>query len=577
MEELRILSRTTEGKSKIRTDEGFYRQLGELLSRSQVAKEVDDGIATLANLFSEDSGDGAVLKLCLANVAIFDGIIGRLRARQSFVYCSVCITNCWKQGAQHRQALVKLGVLEALLTAVDKNASVCVQAMSALRGMLEDTEEGDGISIVIKATDIERICSLISDSDSSDPQRAGALRLLITGPPFVLLKSVEASGSGDVKEMFSTSIVKGLQSPKLEDSTIVDVVDFIKATHPTHEWLCRALVAKSGLIPALKTLMVARKADTSSPVLLSIADLFASLTASQPGSEDVFVGIFEQDLDDLWQDLITSASAMIPHEASKRVRDQSLVLPHAKLRLSLLTATLHVSTSESRSRRLVSKQVHQLVSDIAIKYMEYDVEAVRCCANILRNLTLANSRTVILETALPATVSALLRSQDHHTAFIAAGIFRLACSRSGRADRDSWARLVVDGRDLLAMLSLDLTRIHPHTRVELARALAALMEGITAFEGSVPALETVQAVKFVAFLFEAPQPELHLEALQGLDGLPEEFLKALPSFEIEIVPGTRLVQRLKDIHVANRDDLDVKRVAVAASCQKLLLRMGVEV
>jgi len=192
----------------------------------------------------------------------------------------------------------------------------------------------------------------------------------------------------------------------------------------------------------------------------------------------------------------------------------------------------------------------------------------------LKNLTLADSRTIILDGDVTGLVNSLLKSADHNTSYIGAGIFRLACSRSGKTDIDSWSRLVVNGHDLVSILSIDLVHTHPHTRVELARSFASLMEGLRNFSGSVPALETTQAVKFVSFLFEAPLPELHLEALNGISGLPDTLLQTIPAFEIEIVPGTRLIDRIKAIYASSKDDLEsIQVLTVSTEAEKLLKAM----
>ena len=570
MEAYRTLSRTKEGRDQI------HQHLQEIIhsilnfvdvSSSYAEKDVDDAIATLANLFSDDGEDGKVLKACIHEEKLFPTLFQRLKQYINFPCICICLSNAYIQSKSHRTYLKSQGIFEMFFYAI-KHDKFGFQALGALIALfnLEDDKEN---SYEVSEEQLHQVCEI---SNSTIQRNASqAFKLLVCNNQFFKA----TLGNVEDLQLFSQTFLKGLTRNRRSLAENLEIFSSHLSESPAFLYYMQT---NSTFYECLMNLLPTL--ETNSEVLHTLLEIFTKIITSTNKEvvNIVFEHTFNQEIDVILLDIVTTSSTFIPFEKDKRVTDQSVILPHAGTRLLSLTNISTISSNEARARHLLHRNAHLVVFNIALNYFDYDYEATRACLGILKNLMLADSRQVVMDCNITAfTASLLLKSQDHNAGFAVSGIFRIACSRTGKTDFDSFSKLAISGNDLIQILSVDLVKIHPHTRVELARAFASLMESIGHFSIPVACLETTQAVKFVSFLFQAPQPEIQLEALHGLCGLPTPLLQALPSFELEIVSGVFLIKRLKHIYSESKDSIDsMTLLNVAASCEVLFKKMGIE-
>ena len=566
MEAERALSRSFDGRQLL------LQKLDPLLLEvynvveAKVSGQSVDAIATLANLFVNDV-DGVVLRGCMkATPQLLPSIVGRLREGVDLACTYICLTNCWKQSEEHRKYLLDLDIFDGLVDSLIFDRFT-IQGINTMRIMIEEGEE-KVIDNIINNTElanrVEKLFFRLCDEEQKNE------KLVLAARKFLLASSLLLD-IAEKKNNRLNDVVKICMASRMSNAE--ELLDFLCEYVSPKESYVRVFIQANELWEFLHSVLFqGQNCSTNDPKVKRAAE-FLSVATRQVGDDQVFK-IFSLGIDRLLVRLVEKASDQIPADPQLRVRDQSQVLDHAITRLASLTTLLQLSTTEPRSRHLVEGNVHQIAARIVYEYADYDLEATRIASTLLKNLALADSHAVVELGNLTQIVSKLVKSPDQHTSFIVAGIFRIVSHRCGRTDIHDWSKLSSDKTSLLEILSLDLTKVHPHTRVELARALASLMTEFSEFGANAPALETAQAVKFVAFLLQAPQRELIQEGLKALLGLTGSFIAAIPSMDVEIVPGLLLHTRIKELGEEHRDSLETSSVAIAKSCEELISKMN---
>lgn len=301
-----------------------------------------------------------------------------------------------------------------------------------------------------------------------------------------------------------------------------------------------------------------------------LAGEVCALTTTAPCPDSVFETIFDLNLDKIWIRACETASSLIIPTNDVEARER--IMPHANVRLFLLASICNSAGNEARARRFVQNQTHVLCETIAKQMWNFDLEATRGAMNALRNFVLASVYHVVADCDVLGLAALVVKSRDHNSSAIAGAVFRIAASRQCKVELKSFLKMTNSPDHLISLLSLDLTKTHPHVRVELARAFAVLMECLKLHGVSVPALETAQSVRFVAFLLISLDHSLQLEALNGILGLPDRLFGALA--ELEIVPGTGLSARVNEIYKECNEDLQSLSLAeVASACRMLIEKM----
>lgn len=509
MEALRAQSRSPQGRLEI------LLRLDQFLQ--SVSLRDADGVAVLANLFSDDgsckllagvTGESDVLRQLVSQLPVVVDSNPAL-----FLSTSVCLGNAWSQTPRHRQALRERGLPGVMVGLLGdaKFGSLVRRGMVTMHSL---EESGDWTAFTTQEMEV-----LLEDS-----------QLVLCSLSFV--KSAGASHSQRAKMQH----LLAQQSPPLLLGEAI-------AELPPHELF--ELVLESG------------------EVMQSLAkhpELLVQLLSGNTQDDRLVDQAIAKHIPQQLVQLVADTSAQIPFQESQRVVDQQLVLPFATTRLHCLTALSLLSAKGERYAKLLVRELSAPMAKLCLDYCSYDYEATRAGALVLKHTSLADPACFLREVpGVTALVAVLIKSQDHHTSFIFCGIFRTVCAHASR-DAESFA-LVTSSKDaLLDVLSVDLARLHPHARVELARAVSSLMR---ASSPNKQVVETVQAVKFASFLLASQSPELHLECLAGMANLPGGVLAALPRFEIEIVPNMPLVGRIGEIGATTAD------AQVAKTCQQL--------
>ncbi|KAH9251943.1 hypothetical protein BASA81_010147 [Batrachochytrium salamandrivorans] len=516
MEALRAQSRTPQGRLEI------VLHLDQFLSGLSLRDA--DGVAVLANLFSDDGS----CKLLLATTGesdILRQLVNQLSAvidsnPALFLSTSVCLGNAWSQTLRHRQALRELGLPRVMvgLLSNSKFGSLVRRGMVNMHS-LEQT--GDFTAFTTQEMDM--LLGLGDDGSLGE--------LLLSSLSFV--KSAGASHQQRIK----------MQHLLTQEQPSLLLLGEAIAEFPSHELF--ELVFESG------------------EVMHSLAEhpeLLVQLLGGNTEDGRILDQVIAQQIPHRLVQLVADTSRRIPFQESQRVVDQQQVLPFATTRLHCLNAlSFLVAKGERYAKQLVG-ELSAPMAKLCLEYCSYDYEATRAGALVLKHTSLANPACFLREVPhLTALVATLIKSQDHHTSFIFCGIFRTVCAHAS-CDPGSFTLITSSKDALLDVLSVDLTRLHPHARVELARAVSSLMR---ASSPNKQVLETVQAVKFASFLLASQSPELHLECLAGMANLPCGVLAALPRFEIEIVPNMPLVGRICEIGATTAD------AQVAKTCQQL--------
>uniref|UniRef100_A0A7S3LJB6 Uncharacterized protein n=1 Tax=Aplanochytrium stocchinoi TaxID=215587 RepID=A0A7S3LJB6_9STRA len=222
--------------------------------------------------------------------------------------------------------------------------------------------------------------------------------------------------------------------------------------------------------------------------------------------------------------------------------DRKLILIQAQLRKASLFVLSQFATSEERCLQLVSLEptdkdlfdgrdkIIPLCGHIVASMGKFDLEATNIACNLLRNMFISdNSREIALkQLKLGQFGSALIdlcSNRNQNTASIAAGITRFVCSSHSLEDLQN----AFPESTMAKALNLDLTKIYPTVRVELARALSHAMQTVAKFskesEPLAKLLLTTEAVSLVAFLLQSKHGILVTEALDALRVLPPALLK----------------------------------------------------
>lgn len=590
MDEERLHSRTEEGRKKLLGDaDALFSRLAELLDESKHGdKDADQGVAVLANLFSDDGSKGTVLSLCIQNGHLLRKVVQRISQQRNFVSATVCVCNAWKQSLSHQRTLLDYQVVPALL-ACASNEKLAFQVLACLGTLVDSQYKTDSdqppTPVPVGVAHLQGLSADLEPLFPAQPQLVVQFAKLLLGNDDMTTTIVNTeSGCKWLRDEL------GRLLEMLDDENKLTVLSLLttrakalqQSDMSSHLFLPNS--SSSSLFQVYRQVLSTQSTDSPNvPILLQGIN-------SMSMSEAVCEELFRSQLEDEIISLCAKSTEQIPYQIALRITDQSLLLPHATTRLHALETLLKLCTSETRCRFLLRKPgLPSLFFAISRNYCDYDYEATRLAISILKNLALADSTLVTTQCGgcITEFVSHVLRSsQDQNTVYIASGIFRTCCSRAGRTSREAFCELMRSDTNssnsyLVQIMSIDLVKTHPHTRVELARAIANLMEAMGAFrtagdDVNTSALETLQAIKFVSFLLQAPSAELRLEAVDAILGLPDGLLDMLSSHEVEIVPGTMLVGKLKDIWEESKDVVDsIPTVNVSRKSEVLLRKLGV--
>ena len=224
----------------------------------------------------------------------------------------------------------------------------------------------------------------------------------------------------------------------------------------------------------------------------------------------------------------------------------------------------------------------RVCADVILTMVKFDYQASRTAVGAMRNLILsgvASSATFddALVLAQSMWVQAAL-SQDHNTSSVAAAALRLLASSDSKEVLKAIADATASPLQLPAyyhglpppdavslrfiVRDMDLTKVHPVARVEMARTLALLIASDILDGSSV--LQDIaddDGITFVAFLLASSHAQLHAEALSALINiyriLPRASLCSAASKEI--VKDSTLVHLVDAI--ASADDGETSRMA----------------
>uniref|UniRef100_A0A7S0ITF7 Protein HGH1 homolog n=1 Tax=Calcidiscus leptoporus TaxID=127549 RepID=A0A7S0ITF7_9EUKA len=142
-----------------------------------------------------------------------------------------------------------------------------------------------------------------------------------------------------------------------------------------------------------------------------------------------------------------------------------------------------------------------------------DMEGLRLSTNLLRNVSMPAANRAAVG-AVGGAITGLLEQVSHKEPNVAALVA-------------ATLRLLVQGCDLNAtraasvpsvfgrILDLDMTRLHPHARAELARFICLTIAHADASSLNESVLD-MRALRFGAFLLGSKYPELHREAVSAL-------------------------------------------------------------
>lgn len=250
---------------------------------------------------------------------------------------------------------------------------------------------------------------------------------------------------------------------------------------------------------------------------------------------------------------------------------RDMLVRFARVRLNSLSALAASASSEKRCLDLMlagSREEGQLGPIIPrclhiIRTMyQFDFEATRSAVNVVRNFCLPERTRIAIVNigALPPLLSLVSSSRDPNAVAVAAAAIRILL---GGITSQNPGNLVPQDALLLlhatlrtapkissAILTIQLEKLHPHARVELARALAALAQSLcrdaaTATEEEATSdcripervtlseLRTERGVCFIGFLLFSGHSTLVNEALQALlDLSPELFPSRSRFFQI---------------------------------------------
>ena len=267
-------------------------------------------------------------------------------------------------------------------------------------------------------------------------------------------------------------------------------------------------------------------------------------------------------------------------DATTRIGDvkNDSVLPRSRVRRACLTALCNISADEHRCRAL--GELAPVCLEIARVSSGFDLEATREAVRILKNLAMALPAQMDWPQFVRVAERVIAGSIDGESCALVAATLRLAMRSANAA---TW-RVLVDPALVVALLSVDIVRIHPFARVELARALASFLRATTILpatdknaagnhdnneddDSKLACLQTLQALKFMSFLLAAPQVELQLEALAAMETLPDALLRMACDPPMDIFQGLGLRARLLELAALGNDEiksLDVVKAATKA-------------
>jgi len=232
---------------------------------------------------------------------------------------------------------------------------------------------------------------------------------------------------------------------------------------------------------------------------------------------------------------VLEASASIGQLAKasdvERDDDRMRMLGQKRLRWLKLLADASAK-GETVCKRIVLSGAWEACADVAFEMVSFDYQASQHSVNVLRNVLIGGSTVALKGTGFAKISRALWKqtaSQDHNTSATAAAALRMLAPKCPSAARDAAP----------ALGELDLKRVHPIARVEMARAVAVSLdapEAVAAFSSQLNDM-----VFFVAFLLASPHSQLHKEALAACtyvrkwistQGSPDNPLRAIASKEI---------------------------------------------
>lgn len=199
------------------------------------------------------------------------------------------------------------------------------------------------------------------------------------------------------------------------------------------------------------------------------------------------------------------------------------LLPWGHTRANVLAVLLLMASSEERCRDLLAMVGKPCVRVLASDASRTDFEGVRLAATLLRNLAMpAPNRPLLGEADALGALCRHVGHRDPNTAVIVAAALRLLVEATPvNATRQIGSSTTGPFEPVLA---LDLTKLHPHARAELARFVCLTISGVWSGSSGVGAFGAAQlqrltsapALEFGAFLLAARHPMLHREACAAL-------------------------------------------------------------
>ena len=201
------------------------------------------------------------------------------------------------------------------------------------------------------------------------------------------------------------------------------------------------------------------------------------------------------------------------------------LLPWGHMRLNALAVLLLMASGEQRCRDLLALVCKPCVRVLASDASRTDFEGVRLAATLVRNLAMpAPNRPTLGEADAVGALCRHVGHRDPNTAVVVAVALRLLVEATPANAARQIGNSTTEQGPFAPILAVDLTKLHPHARAELARFVCLTVSGawsgsrgLGAFDASqLQQLTSAPALEFGAFLLASRHPMLHREACAAL-------------------------------------------------------------
>jgi len=275
------------------------------------------------------------------------------------------------------------------------------------------------------------------------------------------------------------------------------------------------LLHEAGVV--LKCLDVIKIRDLNDFHLLAIQSLACIIDGINEISDEIIVLLWDRAgavvcfETDVMEPLVKKMRIETHNQLQDCLRKQ--ILPHASYRLNGLRILNTLGArKEFIELNVAEEDLLKLCFRISLVSFDFDIEATRYAINILRNYCI-DARTHIGFLGMFDTyhvgdgLGNIARiSKDSNSAASSAAILRLLCSSLNDVSN------LLSDKELQQLVHVDVTKISPYARVEIARVLCCCTIKITSNE----TLKCDATLSAICFLLLSDQDILHREVLHAL-------------------------------------------------------------